>query len=272
MKKLASYLTVILCSLSCNVAGDDAAAQLESAERLMETAPDSSLTILKSIDRNAMKPRKLSARFALLYSMALDKNCIDIASDSIIAPAVAYYKNHGNADDRLKTCYYWGRTAMNAGEYEDAISRFILAEQYVEDTLNARLRLDELKSYWNILTPRQISNWYSATLLWNEFTRRLDAKEVISEYLAAISNPSAIRWLSVANAYYYSGELKKASEALEKAEQYENQYFLFYHLISGHINADMGNYRRAAYSYRQLYGIRLSDYREIRLFQERGIF
>ena len=314
MKKLASYLTVILCSLSCNVAGDNVAAQLESAERLMETAPDSSLTILKSIDRNVMKPRKLSARFALLYSMALDKNCIDIASDSIIAPAVAYYKNHGNADDRLKTCYYWGRTAMNAGEYEDAISRFILAEQYVEDTrdkmavarlykaqmliyqysydsdmiirsaeetakyylmaedttryintlndvvaaylhkqdtLNARLRLDELKSYWNILTPRQISNWYSATLLWNEFTRCLDAEEVISEYLAAISNPSAIRWLSVANAYYYSGELKKASEALEKAEQYENQYFLFYHLISGHINADMGNYRRAAYSYRQ---------------------
>lgn len=66
--------------------------------------------------------------------MALDKNYIDVTNDSIIAPAIAYYKNHGSSDDKLKVNYYWGRIAMNAGEYENAISRFIIAEQYADKT------------------------------------------------------------------------------------------------------------------------------------------
>ena len=280
----------------------------------MEEYPKQAFEILKSIKQPELTTRKVQAKYALLMSMALDKNYIDVANDSIIKPAVKYYQNHGNADDRLKTCYYWGRIAMNAGEYDDAISRFTVAEPYVEyahdkmaiarlykaqmviyqysydsdmiirsaeetakyylmagdttrhintlndvvtghlhnqDTLNARLRLDELKSYWNILTPRQMSNWYSAMLMLNEFTGRFNTKEMISEYMTTISEPSIIRWLSVANAYYYDGDLKKALEALEKAKQYEKRYSLYYHLISGHINADIGNYHEATDSYRQ---------------------
>ena len=124
MKKLALYLTVILCSLSCNVAGDDVAVQLESAERLMKTAPDSSLTILESIDRNALKPRKLSARFALLYSMALDKNCIDTDDDSLITVALSYYKDRGTAKDRMLSYYYFGRVSQNGGNFTRAIIAF----------------------------------------------------------------------------------------------------------------------------------------------------
>lgn len=315
MKKFAIILAAAFASLFQSCTGTKSVEEaLHNAEINMEEHPEQVLEILESISQPDLKTRKARARYALLRSMALDKNYVDVANDSIIAPAVKYYKSHGNADERLKTCYYWGRTAMNAGEYEDAISRFTMAEPYVEhaqdkmaiarlykaqmliyqysydsdmiirsaeetaryylmagdttryintlndvvtgylhkqDTLNTRLRLDELKSYWNILTPRQMSNWYSAMLLLNEFTRCLDAEEMISEYLTTVSDPSMVRWLSVANAYYYSGDLKKASEALEKAEQYENRYFLYYHLISGHINADMGNYHRAADSYRQ---------------------
>lgn len=315
MKKFVTILAVLSAVLfqSCTDAKSVEEA-LHNAEMNMEKHPEQALEILESISQPDLTTRKTRARYALLLSMALDKNYVDIANDSIIAPAVKYYKNHGNADNRLKTLYYWGRIAMNAGEYEDAISRFTMAEPYVEsahdkmaiarlykaqmliyqysydsdmiirsaeetaryylmagdttkyintlndvvtgylhkqDTLNTRLRLDELKSYWNSLTPRQMSNWYSAMLLLNEFTGCVDAEEMISEYLSTISEPSIIRWLSVANAYYYSGNLKKASEALEKAEQHENRYVLYYHLISGHINADMGNYHRAADSYRQ---------------------
>lgn len=315
MKKFIILLAVFSVVLfqSCTDAKSVEEA-LHNAEMNMEEHPEQALEILESISQPDLATRKTRARYALLLSIALDKNYVDIANDSIIAPAVKYYKNHGNADDRLKTMYYWGRIAMNAGEYEDAISRFTMAEPYVEsahdkmaiarlykaqmliyqysydsdmiirsaeetaryylmagdttryintlndvvtgylhkqDTLNTRLQLDELKSYWNILTPRQMSNWYSAMLLLNEFTGCVDAEEMISEYLSTISEPSIVRWLSVANAYYYSGNLKKASEALEKAEQHENRYFLYYHLISGDINADIGNYRQATDSYRQ---------------------
>ncbi len=308
---LAAFSTALFLSCTDTKSVNEA---LHDAEMNMADSPKQALDILESIEQSELKTRKLQARYALMLSMALDKNYVDVANDSIIAPAVKYYKNHGNADERLKTFYYWGRIAMNAGEYEDAISRFTVAEKYVEyaqddiaiarlykaqmviyqysydsdmiintaeeaakyylsagdttkyintlndvvsgylhkqDTTNTRMCLDELKSYWNILTPRQMSNWYSAMLLLNEFTGCVDAEEMISEYLATISEPSIVRWLSVANAYYYSGNLKKASDALEKAEQHENQYFLYYHLISGDINADIGNYRQATDSYRQ---------------------
>jgi len=45
----------------------------------------------------------IEAKYALLLSQALDKNYIDLQSDSIIAPAVRYYENHGTPDERLKT-------------------------------------------------------------------------------------------------------------------------------------------------------------------------
>ena len=36
-----------------------------------------------------------------------------LQSDSIIAPAVRYYQNHGTSDERLKMYYYSGRIMQN---------------------------------------------------------------------------------------------------------------------------------------------------------------
>lgn len=96
----------------------------------MEDQPERALEMLRSVERSELTTRKAQARYSLLLSMALDKNYVDVADDSVIAPAVAYYKNHGRSDERLKTYYYWGRVAMNAGDYEDAASRFTIAERY----------------------------------------------------------------------------------------------------------------------------------------------
>lgn len=105
---------------------------LQRAEADMEDSPKAVLEQLDSLDRSSLTTRKLKAKYALLYSMALDKNYIDLQNDSIIAPAVEYYRRHGSADDRLKTYYYWGRIAANYKDYEEAISRYIIAEQYAK--------------------------------------------------------------------------------------------------------------------------------------------
>lgn len=287
--------------------------QMHTASGYMEQQPELALELLDSIDCETLSTRKAKARHALLYSMALDKNYIDVTNDSILSPAIKYYKNHGTADDKLLTYYYWGRIAMNAGDYENALKRFISAEQYVNDahehvaaarlykaqmviyqysyessmileaaqeaashylsakdttryinTLNdvvaghlhrqdtaaARESLNEIKSYWSILTPRQVSNWYSAELFLNEFTGQLNAEEMITEYLAAVPDSSTVRWLSVANAHYYSGEYEKAIDALNEYSKYEKPEAAYY-LISGHTNAEIGNYLQAAHSYGQ---------------------
>lgn len=59
--------------------------------------------------------------WVLMLAMALDKCYIDLQTDSILAPAVAYYERHGTPDERLRTQYYLGRLQYNAGDYQEAI-------------------------------------------------------------------------------------------------------------------------------------------------------
>ncbi len=94
---------------------------MSRAEEAMNDYPEQALEKLDSINRESLVTRKQKARYALLYSMALDKNYIDIASDSIIAPAVRYYANHGTADNKVKTLYYYARIQYNSADYNAAI-------------------------------------------------------------------------------------------------------------------------------------------------------
>lgn len=109
---------------------------MSRAEEAMNDYPEQALEKLDSINRESLVTRKQKARYALLYSMALDKNYIDIASDSIIAPAVRYYANHGTALDKLLTTYYNGVIALNAGDKERAMLNYVEAEQYVDECWN----------------------------------------------------------------------------------------------------------------------------------------
>ena len=107
-------------------------AVLDKAEEVMETEdPAVVYTMLDSINTEGLSTRRLKARYALLYSQALDKNYIDLTTDSIIRPAVRYYRHHGSAEDKLKTLYYLGRIKENAGDNEGAMRCYIEAERYV---------------------------------------------------------------------------------------------------------------------------------------------
>ena len=98
------------------------AAVLNDVETYINEHPDSALAVLRQLN-SADAPRGAAqrARLALLHSMALDKCYIDLQTDSILAPAVAYYERHGTPDERLRTQYYLGRLQYNAGEYQEAI-------------------------------------------------------------------------------------------------------------------------------------------------------
>ena len=96
--------------------------------------PERALSVLDSMSSSGeLRGRENKARFALLYSMALDKNYIDSIDDSLINIAVDWYKRHGTADEKLKAYYYQGRIYQNAGDKESAMESFVKAEAYVED-------------------------------------------------------------------------------------------------------------------------------------------
>lgn len=116
-------LVFVLCAsamlISCN--DSQISLALTSAEKSMNDDPKSSLEILESIDKESISIRKQKAKYALLYSIALNKNYIDLQSDSIIAPAVKYYKRHGSQEERFLCYYHRALIFENAGDKENAI-------------------------------------------------------------------------------------------------------------------------------------------------------
>ena len=111
--------------------------QMDIAEKLMNTKPDSALAILSSIHASSFKCKE-AARYALLKSMALDKNCIDTTTFDILEPAIDYYIKNGTPNEQLRTYYYQGRIYQNQGDDDSAMLSFMNAcdlKQAVTDSL-----------------------------------------------------------------------------------------------------------------------------------------
>lgn len=113
---------------------------MNEAERLIRIHPDSSLSILSAIDRHTLGDDEEKARYALLMSMALDKNYIDTTTFEILQPAIDYYLKKGTPDEKLRTLYYQGRIYQNGKNDDMAMQSFIQGREYIEtatDTLTA---------------------------------------------------------------------------------------------------------------------------------------
>ncbi len=123
---IALYFILLLlagCAVSCSTTQEQKL--LNHAESLMETHPDSALTILTGIDKESLSDREQQARYALLMSMALDKNYVDTATFDVLQPAIDYYLEEGTPDEKLKTYYYQGRIFQNGGDRDNALNSFI---------------------------------------------------------------------------------------------------------------------------------------------------
>ncbi len=105
---------------------------LTEAERQLSDAPDSALVTLQSVKRHALLRPNVRARYGLIYSAALDKNFVDVASDSLIRYSASYYDVHGTAEERMRSYYYLGRTSENAKNYQQALLYYLDAAQYTE--------------------------------------------------------------------------------------------------------------------------------------------
>ncbi|WP_303674830.1 hypothetical protein [Bacteroides caecimuris] len=101
--------------------------QLDEAESLMLSAPDSSLRIINHIPTENLSDTEQKARYALLKSMALDKNYIDTTTFDVLQPAIDYYLDHGTPDQKLRTLYYQGRIFMNKSDFDMAMQSFLMA-------------------------------------------------------------------------------------------------------------------------------------------------
>ena len=132
MKNILSLLLLLLAFTAC---GDKKAVTdvLNRAEALMNEHPDSALNLLRTLTFDDFRKEKNRACYALLHSQALDKNYIDVTSDSLISVAVEYYKDKDDVRSKFLSYYYMGRVHANGERYLQATSCLMESEQLVEE-------------------------------------------------------------------------------------------------------------------------------------------
>ena len=124
--------------------------RLSEAEKLMQNNPDSALAILQKLKPEGNRAEQ--ARYALLYSEALEKKQMKVTDDSLIRQAWQYYKHYPkDLRHQCKTLYYWGRIKLRTGDKPGALRLFLKIEEKLTDT-------DE--SYYKGLLYRQIGEVY----------------------------------------------------------------------------------------------------------------
>ena len=211
--RLVAAVLAAITIVSCNDARrSETYRLLEDVDSYIEARPDSALAVLEGIDKSKLTSKELEAKYALLLSQALDKNYIDLQSDSIIAPAVRYYENHGTPDERLLTHYYRGVIYLNDGDRESAMESYIKAERYV----------DECRDYG------VIARLYTAKMnLYQyayDFASALEQEEIASSYF--LKDKDTIRYISTLNTItglkMQLGQYSEAYQYLDKIKSLWN--------------------------------------------------
>lgn len=154
---LITYILITLVAITgCNKRSS-AWRVLDTAEQIMEIHPDSALSLLSEIEKETLGGNEECARYALLMSMALDKNYIDTTSFDILQPAIDYYLENGSPDERLRTLYYQGRIFMNKSDYDMAMQSFLMANDCIEEC-------KDTLTYANMLVAQSVLNFSSYQL------------------------------------------------------------------------------------------------------------
>ncbi|MBR5736143.1 MAG: hypothetical protein IKX60_05080 [Bacteroidales bacterium] len=223
--KCTYYTLIILATLVSACYNTESQNKLYSAESLLQIKPDSSLAILKTIDTDVLSTKKDLALYALLISAALDKNYIDVASDSLIKIAVDYYSVRDDQQHRMMTYYYHGLIQNNACDYTAAIVSLEKAE---------RDALDLDNHYYAGLILRAKGDVYNKTL--NNQACQACLSEAIYHF-KYLDNPdyAAYAELGLAISYINSQDFTKAEQHLDSVLAFNNDVLNEYYTIENAI-------------------------------------
>lgn len=122
---LLALLPLLLLAMAGCGGNGAARRSLDRADSLMNSKPEVAMAILDSVNAESLHGKKEKARYALLKSIALDKNYVDTTDFSVLQPAIDYYLKHGTADEKLKTYYYQGRIYQNRNDNDSAMLCFM---------------------------------------------------------------------------------------------------------------------------------------------------
>ena len=125
MKHFIYILLIFLTSITACQQRTAYPLAIQQAEALMNTRPDSALTLLESIaDTLAMLPEEARMYHSLLTIQAKDKQYITHTSDSLINRIVSFYENNGDSDRLMMAYFYQGSTYRDMNDAPRALKAF----------------------------------------------------------------------------------------------------------------------------------------------------
>lgn len=204
---LMSVLALVLTFCGRNQAIEES---LDRVEACISESPDSALMMLESMDSVHFDSKRQNARYALLKSIAFDKNYIDRTDDSLVNIAVNYYHHRHNALYKFKSYYYQARVYQNAGQMDKAMESLVRAEHIK----SKRIPLEDLARLH--FTKAQIC-FYRFDLM-GELSELQDA--ALYSRVSGNNNNYMSAILSQANTYLIREEFAKLDSCLFIVNQY----------------------------------------------------
>ena len=157
MKRRKKYICYFFCSPilllhACSNYSDFSVLQLlTQAETVMQESPDFGYSLLSTVEVNRIEDRALRARYALLYTQALEKTDRPVDNDSLINVAVDYYNRRQFPLSRAYSLYYQGCIREKMNTVPDALRSFMeaqeLATELKEDYLSGLISVSIAELY-----------------------------------------------------------------------------------------------------------------------------
>ena len=208
MKSKVVLILLLLVAAGCGA--NSGLSKLNDIERLVQERPDSALACLGEIGQGELTGAKEKALYSLLYSIALDKNYIDVKSDSLIRQAADYYSYHGDVYHRFLTFYYQGRVYENAEQYSAAMDAFLKAGKYIGKKI----------------PDKNVASFYSvkARVYYKQFALDMALEETMKSkhFAAGLDNPMFYirNSLDIAALQIVRKDYQKAAEELLSLEKW----------------------------------------------------
>lgn len=209
MKYYIVILVAVFCMASCSRHSVHWET-LTQVETFIEAQPDSALAALKRIDAHELSGKEEKAKYALLQSMALDKNYVDKTDFEVLQPAIDYYQSHGTATDKLRTYYYQGRIYQNQQKHDE------LAMQCLVKALTEGEASNDILTKARVLFTQ--GRIYSTIYEWEKcITTYLEAAEYFKLMGRTSSYVNCI--VDVINAYTIIGDTVQAEKHIALAQE-----------------------------------------------------
>ena len=203
-------MLILLLLAAAGCGSNDGLLKLNDIESFIQERPDSALACLGEIGQGELTGAKEKALYSLLYSIALDKNYIDVKSDSLIRQAADYYSYHGDVYHRFLTFYYQGRVYENAEQYSAAMDAFLKAGKYIGKKI----------------PDKNVASFYSvkARVYYKQFALDMALEETMKSkhFAAGLDNPMFYirNSLDIAALQIVRKDYQKAAEELLSLEKW----------------------------------------------------